>query len=70
MVNMLRTILLLLMSALINGQNIGGDGSSEYSPMIYYLIGDKDTYPNLKLLLWNQMEEENKENYGTMRLHG
>lgn len=38
--------------------------------MIYYLIGKKDTYPNLRLLLWNQMEELNAETYGTMRLHG
>ena len=38
--------------------------------MIYYLVGDKETFPNMRLLLWNQYEEFDPKNYGKLRLHG
>ena len=38
--------------------------------MIYYLVGDKETFPNMRLLLWNQYEEFDPKNYGKLRLYG
>ena len=38
--------------------------------MVYYLIGDQDTYPNLKLSLWAEREQIEKARFNEVRLHG
>ena len=50
--------------------NLGGDGTSEKQKMVYYLIGSDDTYPNLRLSLWSEIEDFNKTAFGTLRLNG
>ena len=61
---------LLLLVALVSGVNIGGDGSSEREAYMHYLIGNSETYPNLKLSLWNEEVRFNKTYLGEVRLHG
>ena len=38
--------------------------------MVYYLYGDQNTYPNLRLSLWTVVEQLNKTTFGTKRLNG
>ena len=33
-------------------------------------MGDAETYPNLRLSIWNEEEKFDKDNYGTVKLHG
>ena len=51
-----------------NELNEGGLGTSEFDAIVYYLIGDAETYPNLKLSLWSEEERFDKENFGTVKL--
>ena len=59
-----------LVSVCAMAMNIGGDGTSEEQAMQYYLIGDMETFPNLKLTLWNEKQVLDKTFYGQMRLMG
>ena len=38
--------------------------------MLYYLIGEEETYPNLRLSLWSEIETFNKTDFGKMKLQG
>ena len=46
------------------GLNIGGLGTSEQDAMVHYLVGDVETFPNLKLTLWNEKVSFNQTYYG------
>ena len=50
--------------------NVGGDGTSEQQKMVYYLIGNQEEFPNLRLSLWSQREEFDKESFGEIKLQG
>ena len=54
--NKLGLVILTLLSLCAFSLNIGGDGTSENKKMLYYLIGDEETYPNLRLSLWSEIE--------------
>ena len=69
------TGLIILLSLLVTTirsfeTNIGGDGTSYEQAMEYYLIGEPEVYPNLQLLLWNEVERANKTHFGELYLHG
>ena len=67
--------LIILLSLLVTTirsfeTNVGGDGTSYEQAMEYYLVGEPEVYPNLQLLLWNEVERADKTHYGELYLHG
>ena len=61
---------LFFLAFVVTGANIGGLGVSEQDAMVYYLIGNQTTFPNLKLSIWSEIEKFDKETYGEKFLHG
>ena len=56
--------LFLLLCYTATALNLGGDGTSEQDAMVYYLLGESETYPNLKLKLWSEFDQYNETTFG------